>query len=480
MRRRRQHLQRPVTPALQAGLVELGDGSAEAAGIAADFVDRQEQVEAVEGRVFEPLRLDRPGVLLQLHGEPQPLARVLLRQRRIADAPVVGQRSGIDVARQHHLAEEVEQRRFHRRVAPPRAGDGAFHDGAVFGSPALFVDVGAVVGEAGDDLGDDLAQTGAREVPRLAAALRDAVEHVREHRQLTRHRRIDDQPFARVEHVVEGLDAPGELGVRPAQLPRLAGVDVQAVEIVEVVVAGRAVHRPAPRQRFAARQNLLGHHVQRPIRASAALGLARDVPGLRRQVLQHREVSRRVEQAVGMIDADRLHLAVGEKGLQELVRVREDRGILDSQPGKRVDVEEPPVVDLVEGRAPIGQAIRLHFQQLVQRIEAVGPAGFAVEYRDHRLDRIADSGRLRDQPRQTSARDFLLTLPDGHALRLRVGVRRQVLELRDDAQVLLQQRVVGAEHLSQRPDGLAVDARRLARVDRQLDARNSAVRARLP
>ena len=93
-----------------------------------------------------------------------------------------------------------------------------------------------------------------------------------------------------------------------------------------------------------------------------------------------------------MIDADRLDLAVGEQGLQELVRVREDRGILDPQPGQRVDVEEPPVVDLVEGRAPVGQAIRLHFQQLVQRIEALGLAGFAVEDRDHRLDRVADGG----------------------------------------------------------------------------------------
>ena len=228
---------------MQAGVVEFGDGSAEAARITADFVDREEHVEAVERRVFEPLRMDRPGVLLKLHGEAQPLAGVLLRRRRIAAAPVVGQRAGVDVARQHHLAEDVEERRFHGRVAPPRAGDGAFQDGAVFGDPAVLVHVGAVDREAGDDLGDDLAQAVAREVARLAAALGNAVEHVREHGELARHCRLDDQPLARVEHVIERLEASGELGVGPAQLARLAGVDVEAVEIVEVVVAGRPVDR---------------------------------------------------------------------------------------------------------------------------------------------------------------------------------------------------------------------------------------------
>ena len=169
-----------------------------------------------------------------------------------------------------------------------------------------------------------------------------------------------------------------------------------------------------------------------------------------------------------MIDADRVHLAAGEQGLQELVGVREDRGILDPQPGQRVDVEEAPVVDLVEGRAPVGETIRLHLQQHVQLVEALGLAGLAVEDRDHRFDRLADDGRLGDQAPQPSARHFLLALPYGHAVRIRVGVRRQVLELRDDAQVLLQLRAVGAERLGQPVDGLAVDARRLARVDGQI------------
>ena len=136
--------------------MELGDRAAEALGIAADFVEREQQVVAVERRVLEPLRLHRPGVLLQLHRELQPLARLVGVGRRVAVAAIVAP-GGTPVVRsraQHHLAEEVEERALHRRVAAPRARDRALDDGAVVGGPALLVDVGAVDGEAGDDLGD--------------------------------------------------------------------------------------------------------------------------------------------------------------------------------------------------------------------------------------------------------------------------------------------------------------------------------------
>ena len=177
----------------------------------------------------------------------------------------------------------------------------------------------------------------------------DAVEHVREHGELARHRRLDDQPLARVEHVVERLEAAGELGVGPAQLARLAGVDEEAVEIVEVVVAGRAVDRPPARQRArgrresSRRRRTAADPAGRRTRARASM-----LQASRRQVLQHREVPGRIEQPVGVIDADRVHLAAGEQGASGAGGCASKTvGILDPQPGQRVDVEEAPVVDLV-------------------------------------------------------------------------------------------------------------------------------------
>ena len=75
MRRGRQHLERPLLQSRRVRLVELRDRSAEPRRIAADFVERQQHVVAIERRVLESLGLHRPGVLLKFHREPQPLAR---------------------------------------------------------------------------------------------------------------------------------------------------------------------------------------------------------------------------------------------------------------------------------------------------------------------------------------------------------------------------------------------------------------------
>jgi len=73
------------------------------------------------------------------------------------------------------------------------------------------------------------------------------------------------------------------------------------------------------RQRFARGQDLFGENVE----IAAA------------ERLQHVEVLRRIEEAVRVIDADRLHAPAGDERLEECVRRGEDLGILDPQPGDR-------------------------------------------------------------------------------------------------------------------------------------------------
>ena len=147
----------------------------------------------------------------------------------------------------------------------------------------------------------------------------------------------------------------------------MAGVDEQSVDLVQEVVAGGAVHRPPRRQPLAARQNLLGDDVQRDARLAS---LRR--PRLGGQILQHLEVPRRIEQAVGMIDADAGDAPFADQPRQQLVDGAKDVGILDAQPGQRVDVEEPAVVDLVRRRPPVREPVGLLLEQIVQRIERCG------------------------------------------------------------------------------------------------------------
>jgi hypothetical protein len=66
--------------------------------------------------------------------------------------------------------------------------------------------------------------------------------------------------------------------------------------------------------------------------------------------------------------------------------------ILHAQTREIVDVEETPVVDLVEGRPPVGQPIRLQVQQLVQTVEALRHPALPVDLGDGVIDVCADRG----------------------------------------------------------------------------------------
>ena len=57
----------------------------------------------------------------------------------------------------------------------------------------------------------------------------------------------------------------------------------------------------------------------------------------------------------------------------------EDVLALHAQGGQVVDVEEPAVVDLVGGHPPVGQAVALVLEQVVQQVEAPRVARLAVE-----------------------------------------------------------------------------------------------------
>ena len=117
-------------------------------------------------------------------------------------------------------------------------------------------------------------------------------------------------------------------------------------------------------------------------------GRAAEVPGRRLQPIQ---VGGGIVQAVDVIEAQAADHALGDEPEQQSVRRREHLGILHPQAGESVDVEEPPVVDLVEGGTPVRQAVGLAFEQAVQAVEAVRVPRCAVERAHAGLDVVADA-----------------------------------------------------------------------------------------
>ena len=63
-----------------------------------------------------------------------------------------------------------------------------------------------------------------------------------------------------------------------------------------------------------------------------------------------------------MIDPHRLHLAIVNQRSEQPVRLVENFLVLDVQPGERIDVEEPAVIDLVRRSPPVCQAVGLRLR----------------------------------------------------------------------------------------------------------------------
>ena len=221
-------------------------------------------------------------------------------------------------------------------------------------------------------------------------------------------------------------------------------VDEQAVHFVQEAVGGRAVHGPRRRQFFVRRQDLFDRHVERLPSAARPRTAAR-----RQQIahvrLQARDVVDRIDQAVGMIDAQAGHLAFADQPQNQAVRGLEHRRIFHAHAGQLVHVEEAPVVDFVRRRPPVGQPVVLLVEQRVQPIEAARIAGAPFHTAIARSMCSRTSGRRLGQAHQPFARDFLFAMTLDHLVGIALGRRRQVLQRRDDAEEFAQVRIFVAQ-----------------------------------
>jgi hypothetical protein len=240
MRKRREPLRIPP--------VKLLDRPAEFRGFAANFVQRDDPVENVERGVLHPLRGDGAGALLELQHE--------LRAQRLVHGMRIVRR------RQQHGAEKVEEGVLHGRIAPARTADRAADQLLLqFTRWLARQEVGAIDREACDDLAHRGAERIHGEVAVPAIALGDAIQQMAEHRDLARERRLHDEPFAAIRHIVIVHQRPDEARMAFGDFLLRAPIHEDADHVVCELVARGPVDGPIGAKRFAWPENLLHQQV---------------------------------------------------------------------------------------------------------------------------------------------------------------------------------------------------------------------------
>ena len=228
-----QHRARPMLRTLCIGLVEGAGGNAEPLGFAADLVEGDEPVVAIEGGILQTFGHHRTAVLLQLHRETKHAGAVeaALRFR--------GQAAG------QQVMQEVEYRGVDDRVMPARLGESPGE-----GAPVCAVlvgvelDIGAIDRKAGDDLLDRPLQHGLGEILRHRILPCDAPCIAAKRIQFAGHLVFHDAYLAVIDDGRElGVEA-GEFLVSGGEALLAGRVDQHAEHQVGEVVAGGAFDLP--------------------------------------------------------------------------------------------------------------------------------------------------------------------------------------------------------------------------------------------
>src|SRR5579864_792396 len=107
-----------------------------------------------------------------------------------------------------------------------------------------------------------------------------------------------------------------------------------------------------------------------------------------------------IVEAVGMVYAKSIKFSLGDKVQDELVGLVKDVFVLGTESGEIVDIEEAAVVDVIRGRAPLGEAVGLGLDQFMQRVEAAGIVGCSVNGFDARNNELPGLRRTSAKSRQ--------------------------------------------------------------------------------
>src|SRR5919201_4069513 len=180
--------------------------------------------------------------------------------------------------------------------------------------------------------------------------------------QLARHRAVEDQFLAGVGDIAKIEGAPRQPRIEVVEGAGAGRIDEDAVQQVEEIVSGRAMHSPIRSELFIADEDLFDHGVAREVRrGSRSIDSTRGIwlEGSVTARLQVEKVLHGVKETVRMVDAQALDAPLAQELEGDGMDRLKDLGLLDTDGRQIVDVEEPTIIDLVGCHAPVAQAIWL-------------------------------------------------------------------------------------------------------------------------
>ena len=345
---------------------------------AADLVETDHAVVAVEGRVFYALGHDGRGELLKALDE--------LGFKRAARA------------KQQHLGDEVEETGVDIGATLVGALDGVEDFVAVIVGDFVTIgnDIGSVDAEAGSCLADGAADLGACVVAAVAIVLADAEEEVGEAVYIAAESFLLDSELLVVRDGVEVGRFPGEVAVDVCELAQAIGMHEETVTDVEEVVAAGAFDGPVGAEEFAGLKDFFA-----------------DDPGLRSMLAKTGEVLEWIAQAIGMIDTYAVEYALIEPLEDAAMGCVEDVRALNANADEGIDIEEATVAEFLIGGAPVGEPVVLLIEKVVEGV-VVG-----VECGDDLIDRGRGFGMFIAEAVKEAEDDFFVAMADVACLRRR-------------------------------------------------------------
>ena len=91
-----------------------------------------------------------------------------------------------------------------------------------------------------------------------------------------------------------------------------------------------------------------------------------------------------------MIDPQPGHLSFPDEPEQQSVALGENRRVFHSDGAQVVDIEKPPVIDLLRRHRPVREPVHLPAQEFVQQVEAPRVPSDTVEDPDILIDECPD------------------------------------------------------------------------------------------
>ncbi len=345
---RRVHGVGPLPVAFPDAPVERGRRPADPIQVAAHLVERDEAVEDIEGRVLEALGHEGPGDLLKPADELDQVCPFLLGH----PVPVAEQEKGLE---KPDLPVEVG-------TSLPCAFEGVLGEGVVRRRVTLFRGVGPVDREPRQHLDQGGLEAVHGDVPGEAVLGRQAFQSPSQVVHLAGHLPLNDQPLL-FHHQDAGIRRqPGEPAVGPGQPLTMPGGAEELVDPVEEVVARGPVDREGVGEGLFGLEDLFHQEVAVP--HSFAKGL---------------QVGEGIVETVDVVDPKPGHRSPVQPAEHQAVGEVEHPPVLLPEADQLVDVEEPPVVDLLGGHLPEGEPEVLLQEQGLQAVEGARVSGLAVE-----------------------------------------------------------------------------------------------------